>query len=244
VAEDSVVAGVVCSRGGDSGGVQCVGAEGVGKQIAVGGNEGDAIGPYGLRVGGVCGKGDERAAHDVAEVCGAEMKRTLIRSFLVLWLLGFWTFEALAQPQAPIVWDPIEVLYNGEGNQNQYPNDVVCRGDTLVLVSRFARTMEQCSTGVRISSDNGQTWGPWTTLDSIRTNPHPSYTTTALTESAIYCFSQHDWVTGCFWTTDLGSTWHVPTVGRDFLYEYRHGDTLFGYGWPDSLTWTADRGLE
>jgi hypothetical protein len=167
--------------------------------------------------------------------------------FLIIFI-AVWFVPAFAQPQAPITWGPVRVLYDS-GDAYSRARGIYARGDTLVLLmDRASGPSQPWSPTLRVSSDNGQSWGPWRSLSYEGEPVSYGWSNVAFTSTVICCCADtRDGYYGFYTTTDLGQTWHEPVTTLPGLHYYcERADTLFckaalGSG-RRGVTWTGDVG--
>jgi len=163
----------------------------------------------------------------------------LKRVGFALLLLGV---NVYAQPQAPIAWQEMEVLYSDA----QWPvSGITAEGDTIVLHSfTYDTTLHYYYPALTVSGNNGVSWSPWHVFTDDRTNWMSS--PVAITSQGIYCATVHypsTQIEALSSSVDLGQTWQDPctTSHVRWLVE-TYGDTIFGRYANTSLTWTFDGG--
>ena len=166
------------------------------------------------------------------------------RGICVLFLGLCCAMPALAQPQAPIEWGEVEVLYSDSA---WWPMDITAFGDTIVLHS-IQHNPPFDQPALCISGDNGLTWSPWQVFTEDWSNHLTS--PVAFTSVGTYCITAHNghsrW-TGLSFSDDLGWTWQPPCFTlpqfqalTDLLMA--HGDTLFARHRGYNVISTSDGG--
>ncbi len=165
-------------------------------------------------------------------------------------LILVFTGNLIAQPRAPITWEPLEMFMQGPADTPQNspgPFGVYAKGDTICLVfqKNYVTHGGTLYTGalIRISSNDGQTWTPWMFVADTTSHSNVLYVTS--TSQGI--FGSQWWngglgQGGLFRTTNLGQTWSLPQIfmnGYLYLQDTYH-DTIIGNG--SNWSWTSNGG--
>jgi hypothetical protein len=160
--------------------------------------------------------------------------------YLTICLFMLATIELEAQPQAPILWDSVHVIYN---NPDWPTRGITAFGDTLVLHS-VLDTNALSLPAVCVSASDGQTWSPWHVFDDDWNNWGTS--PAAFTTQGLSCLTfhyQYSTLAGLSRTTDLGWTWQAPCTTAYFIPAELHadGDMLYARA-GQNIYRTADGG--
>jgi len=155
-------------------------------------------------------------------------------------LVALLSVAVQAQPQAPIEWGDVQVIYNNP----QWPAaGVTAQGDTIVLHS-FRLDTAYYHVALSVSGNGGQSWSPWQVFTEERNSSLNSYT--AITPWGILCATVHyrpSQTAGLSRSTDLGWTWQDPCsfqpIGGPLVLQ---GDTLFCRYRAYGVKWTDDAG--